>query len=134
MMERRAEIYDLLYKLGATANYAGFFHMAYAVYLCMIEPERLLLVTKWLYPDVAKQYKTSWRSVERNIRTLGCAIWVQNRVQLERIAHRPLLQKPCNTQLLAILVHELHARYAQPLEVQGMKEPDAFPAIQAANE
>ena len=108
--------------------------MAYAVYLCMIEPERLLLVTKWLYPDVAKQYKTSWRSVERNIRTLGCAIWVQNRVQLERIAHRPLLQKPCNTQLLAILVHELQSRYPHPLEEQEMKRPASFSDVKAANE
>ena len=48
------DIYDLLYRLGATANYTGFFHMAYAVWLCVEQPDRLLLVTKWLYPEVAK--------------------------------------------------------------------------------
>ena len=63
------DIYDLLYRLGATENYTGFFHMAYAVWLCVEQPDRLLLVTKWLYPEVAKQYRTNWKAVERNIRT-----------------------------------------------------------------
>ena len=48
------EIYDLLYRLGITANYTGFFHMGYAVKLCCERPERLLMVTKWVYPEVAK--------------------------------------------------------------------------------
>ena len=47
-------VYDLLYQLGVTANYTGFFHAAYAVSLCVEQPDRLLLVTKWLYPEVAK--------------------------------------------------------------------------------
>ena len=48
-------IYELLYRLGVTANYTGFFHTACAVSLCMEQPERLVLVTKWLYPAVAEQ-------------------------------------------------------------------------------
>ena len=65
------DVYDLLYQLGVTANYTGFFHTAYAVSLCVEQPDRLVLVTKWLYPEVAKQYKTNWKAVERNIRTVG---------------------------------------------------------------
>ena len=57
---------DLLYQLGISANYKGFFHAAYAVSLCMERQDRLLLVTKWLYPDVAKRYRTNWKAVERN--------------------------------------------------------------------
>ncbi|MCI9479680.1 MAG: hypothetical protein HFI21_11815 [Lachnospiraceae bacterium] len=64
-----SEIYDLLYSLGVTANYTGFFHMASAIALCREQPGRLLLVTKCLYPEVAKQYNTNWKAVERNIRT-----------------------------------------------------------------
>ena len=56
---------DLLYQLGISANYKGFFHAAYAVSLCMERQDRLLLVTKWLYPDVAKRYRTNWKAVER---------------------------------------------------------------------
>ena len=50
------EIYDALYQLGLTANYTGFFHIAYAVHLAVQSPQRLRLVTKWLYPDVAAYY------------------------------------------------------------------------------
>ena len=97
------DIYDLLYRLGVTANYVGFFHTAYAVKLCAEQPDRLLMVTKWLYPEVAKQYKTSWRAVERNIRAVRNIIWQKNRPLLEVLAYGPLLQKPRNVQMLSIL-------------------------------
>ena len=64
------DAYHLLHRLGATANYTGFSYLVRALQLCAEEPERLLLVTKWLYPDVAKQYGTNWKAVERNIRTV----------------------------------------------------------------
>lgn len=103
------EIYDLLYRLGVTANYTGFFHMAYAVSLCAEQPDRLLLVTKWLYPEVAKQYKTSWKAVERNIRTVNDIVWRENRPLLEELAHRRLEQKPRISQLLSILAASLES-------------------------
>ena len=108
-MERRrqSEIYDLLYQLGATENYIGFFHTAYAVALCAEQPERLLGVIKGLYPAVAKAYKTNWKAVERNIRTVRDMIWHKNRPLLEALARRHLTQRPRNTQLLAILTASL---------------------------
>ncbi len=101
------DIYDLLYRLGATANYTGFFYTSYAVSLCLEQPERLLLVTKWLYPEVAKQYRTKWKSVERDIRTVGSIIWRENRPLLEQLARAPLTNKPRNAKLLAILTASL---------------------------
>ena len=100
-------IYDLLYQLGVTANYTGFFHTAYAISLCVEQPDRLLLVTKWLYPEVAKQYGTNWKAVEHNIRTVSSIIWRENRTLLEKLAHRRLEQKPRNAQMLAILASSL---------------------------
>lgn len=98
------EIYDLLYRLGVTANFTGFFHTACAAMLCVEHPDRLLLVTKWLYPEVAKRYGTDWKTVERNIRTVGCIIWLKNRPLLERLARGPLVERPRNAQLLSILL------------------------------
>ena len=118
------EIYDLLYRLGVTANYTGFFHTAYAVSLCVEQPDRLLLVTKWLYPEVAKQYKTNWKAVERNIRTVSCIIWREGRPQLEELAHRRLEQKLRNAQLLAILASSLDTG---PLAVHGLGEAITLP-------
>ena len=105
-------IYDLLYQLGVTANYTGFFHVAYAVALCEEQPDRLLLVTKWLYPEIAKQYGTNWKAVERNIRTVSDVIWLKNRPLLEELAQRQLKQKPRNAQLLAILTASLNTRHS----------------------
>ena len=68
-MVASSAICDLLYQLGISANYKGFLHTAYAVSLCVEQQDRLLLVTKWLYPDVARKYGTNWKAVERNIRT-----------------------------------------------------------------
>ena len=101
-------VYELLYRLGVTANYTGFLHTSYAVLLCAEQPERLLLVTKWLYPEVAKRYQTTWMAVERNIRTVGSIIWQKNRPLLEQLAHGPLERKPRNRQLLAILAASLN--------------------------
>lgn len=117
----QVEIYDLLYNLGVTANYTGFFHTAYAVQLCTENPERLLLVTKWVYPDVAKRYGTNWKAVERNIRTVGAVIWTQNRPLLEQLARRPLEEKPYTAQLLSIL----SAHYSSPA-VHGLGKPVAL--------
>lgn len=114
-----SKVYDLLYHLGVTANYTGFFHTAYAVSLCAEQPDRLLLVTKWLYPEVAKQYGTNWKAVERNIRTVGCIIWRENRPRLERLARRPLAQKPRSAQMLAILASSVDTG---PLTVRGLDE------------
>ncbi|MEY8230018.1 sporulation initiation factor Spo0A C-terminal domain-containing protein [Oscillospiraceae bacterium 50-16] len=113
------EVYDLLYQLGVTANYTGFFHTAYAVLLCVDQPDRLLLVTKSLYPEVARQYCTNWKAVERNIRTVNCIIWREKRPLLEELAHRHLDQKPRNAQLLSILTCSLNAG---ALEVNGSGE------------
>lgn len=101
------EVFNLLYRLGVTANYIGFFQTAYAVQLCVQHPERLTLVTKWVYLDVAKHFNTNWKAVERNIRTVCNIIWTEERGSLESISKKPLTKKPCASQLLSILSHTL---------------------------
>lgn len=98
------QIYDVLYQLGITANYIGFFHTAYAVWLCAQNPERLQLVTKWLYPDVAERYKTNWKAVERNIRSIIALVWDDNLEQLNELAGYRLIRRPRPAQFLSILV------------------------------
>lgn len=101
------DIFDLLYQLGISANYTGFFQTAYAVELCRTEPGRLPQVTKRVYPEAARLCGTSWSAVERNIRTACGIAWENNRCPLELLAHKSLSQKPYNAQFLAILLHGL---------------------------
>lgn len=58
-----------------TLNYAGYFQTAYAVGLRMEEPERLKLVTKMVYMEVAKKFRITWKAKGRSIRTVGFAVW-----------------------------------------------------------
>ena len=101
----------------------------------MEQPERLRLVTKWVYPDVARHYKTNWKAVERNIRTVNGLVWQQNRLFLEKLAGRKLLSKPSNAQLLAIPAYSLLSQSPSPLAVHGLDEAvvpkDGFPLAEA---
>ena len=105
--ELLTEIYDLLYNLGLTATRTHFFHASFAVYLAVQDPVRLLLVTKWLYPDVAKHYATNWKAVERNIRTAVTVVWRQNPRGLSQLAGYELQKKPTPTQFLNILANAI---------------------------
>jgi len=105
-------IHNLLYRLGVTTNYTGFFHTSYSVYLAVHQRERLLLVTKWLYPEVAAHYKTTWRCVERNIRTVAEIAWQRNRPLLEKLAQRSLPCRPTVSAFLAILSASFERSFA----------------------
>lgn len=96
-------VYSALQQLGITANYTGFFHASYSVLLAMENPQRLLLITKWLYPEVAKRYHTTAGAVERNIRTITLRAWRLNREVLEQFAGYTLTVKPTAAQFISIL-------------------------------
>ena len=97
------KIHTLLFRLGVTPNYTGFFHATHAAELVMGRPERLLLVIKWLYPDVAKHYRTTWQAVERNIRTAVSRAWLCNPGLLSELADRPLQDRPTTAEFVSIL-------------------------------
>ena len=97
------QIHDLLYRLGVTANYTGFFQASYAVFLAVHQQERLLLITKWLYPEVARYFNCTWQCVERNIRTVSEIAWLRNRPFLETLAQHPLPNRPTASDFLAML-------------------------------
>jgi two-component system response regulator (stage 0 sporulation protein A) len=110
-----AEIYSLLYGLGARANSTSFFHTAYAVHLAAAQPQKLLLVTKWLYPEVASRYHTSWQAVERNIRTVIAICWAEDDgAKMNRLMGCTFSKKPSPTQLIQALAFYL------------LQKPDTF--------
>ena len=94
-------IHDLLYSLWVTAKYIGFDYTYFAIYLAIQKPERLLLVTKWIYPDVVRRYHTNWYAVERNIRTIVAIAWELCPDKLSGIAKYNLTHRPTNTQFIS---------------------------------
>ncbi len=98
------EIRSLLRRLGITENYAGFPCTVRAVQLSLEDPARLQLITKRIYPDVARHCRTTPQRVERNIRTVSATAWKKNRPQLLELAGFPLARRPNNASFLAILM------------------------------
>lgn len=101
--ETYRQILHTLSELGITANYSGFFYTAYTVMLALEDLERLQLVTKWLYPDTARRYKTSIDSIEKNIRTVCSLAWNRNPELLMKMAGYRLEKKPSCSEFLAII-------------------------------
>ena len=98
-----SEICALLYCLGITAKYKGFSFIVYAIELALEDPTRLQLVTKRIYPAIARRFHTSAACVERNIRTATRAAWEHNPRLLAALAHYDLAECPSPTQFIAVL-------------------------------
>lgn len=101
------DIYSFLYTLGLSENYTGFGYIVDAVRVALQEPESLQMVTKWLYPEVAKHYKKNWKSVERNIRTAISVMWDSASWKMEAMTGCPWGVKPTNAQFIAALTHRV---------------------------
>lgn len=115
-MDSLETIYVALYLVGVTAKYVGFFHTSYAVYLSMQQPERLLLLTKWLYPDVAKHYHTNCPVVERSIRTAATVAWQLRPEKLAIMGKCKLYKRPSNAQFISIILGFLQSSDSEVMQ------------------
>lgn len=97
------EAYKLLLRLGITSKYRGYHHAAYSIFLCVQQPDRMLLTTKYVFPEVAKYYHTNWQSVERNIRTVIAVCWKTHPDLICDLCNYKLTHKPCVKEFIAIL-------------------------------
>ena len=108
--DRHLSLKELLNRLGVTANYKGYHYVVLAVEHAVNNPESLILVTKLLYPAIAKGYQTRWQNAERNIRTAVDIAWTANAKFLEYIAQHSLPQKPKSSEFIAILAQYVSQR------------------------
>lgn len=95
----------ILCRLGITGNYVGFGYTAYAVMLANEDPDRLQLITKWLYPDVAEHFNTNTDNVRKAIDKICSIAWERNPDLLSEMAGFKLKKKPGTCQFLAILAY-----------------------------
>ena len=92
----------VLMRLGITPNYKGFYQMLTALEIVEADPEALTLVTKRLYPAVAKRHHVSWKQVERNLRRVTRVAWNANNF-IQAHALCPLGRQPTVTQFISIM-------------------------------
>lgn len=104
-------IKELLQDLGIPRTYLGFKHLSYSVLVAMENEDRLLSVTKSLYPVVAAKFQTNATCVERNLRTVIKVCWERgNRPLLNEIAGYEILQKPSTGEFISMLAVYLERR------------------------
>ncbi len=72
-LERR--ITDVMLDMGVPAHLNGFRYLRTAIMMCMEDMELVGSVTKLLYPEVAKSFKTTDQKVERAIRNAIEVSW-----------------------------------------------------------
>ena len=93
----------LLRMLGASGKLAGFRQTAYMIEQAREHPECVELITKRLYRDTARVFRTSSNCVERNLRTVIQTCWrYPDHSFLNLIMGIPLVQ-PTNTQFIDML-------------------------------
>lgn len=103
--EERKVVCDLLRKFNVTSKYRGYFHVIEATMMYVENPDRYLMITKEVYPAVAKKLKDNSQCVERNIRSVIDRCWKNNQVLLQLIANYPLPERPSNSEFLDILAY-----------------------------
>lgn len=65
----------ILEQLGVGRSYQGFQYTVESCMLVLENAERLGAVTKQVYYVVAERHNTTWKCVERDIRTVAGVIW-----------------------------------------------------------
>ena len=116
--EQRKRIETVVRRLGISGTYQGLECLVRGVALVLAQPWMVCAVTKELYPAIAREVGGTWRTVERNLRTVTAACWTWgDRGFLNEIAGFPLRERPTNGELIDYLAHYIR--------VNGILEDEA---------
>ncbi|MGL5259536.1 MAG: sporulation initiation factor Spo0A C-terminal domain-containing protein [Lachnospiraceae bacterium] len=74
-------ITKLMLELGVPAHLRGYHYLREAIYLTEQNMELVGSVTKLLYPEISKKFKTTDQKVERAIRNAIEVSWVRGNVE-----------------------------------------------------
>ena len=120
MKNMRKNVERLIRHLGVTTKYKGLRYLCDAVAMT-IDAERSgnrVMVTKDIYPVVARKHHTTIFAVEQNIRTVSRVLWERNPKRLMRMAGYSLFDRPTNSELIDILAFYLMEREEEAHEAK----------------
>jgi two-component system response regulator (stage 0 sporulation protein A) len=104
-------ISSTLQKIGMTCNLKGYRYVRTAIAMVYEDSDLLGLVTKELYPSIARQYGTTGSRVERAIRHAVETAWNKgNRTFVDTLFKGTVSynkSKPTNSEFIALLADEL---------------------------
>ena len=119
------DVYDLLYRLGLSANSTAFFHLSFSIYLGLLNPHWLADPSKKLYPEVAAQYHSNPFQICRDITLQSDYVWQYRPEHLCALTNWPLSSAPAPSHFLRILTSYMHSRdEAHQAELRAAKRKD----------
>ena len=101
------KIYGIIRKLGATSKYKGYFFVADAINLAMHYKDKPIMITKDIYPYLARKYKTTPVNIEHNIRTVISICWETNRKGMDEMVGYRLTYRPTNSEFIDMVAYYL---------------------------
>lgn len=106
-----ADISATLSRMGISASIKGYHFIRRAIMMAVDNEEALIGITKGLYPDIGKLFKTSASKVERAIRHAIESAWKKNgqQVYFEVVGYLTP-DKPTNGQFIAALTEYFRIR------------------------
>lgn len=111
--ERKEIVYSLMRRFGITSRYKGYYQTTEAVliYSELLKEEKVVLLTKDIYPEIVKIRNESMSSVERNIRTVIEICWCKNQKELEKVFGFEIPSKPSNSEFLDMLSYYINEKF-----------------------
>lgn len=110
-----AEITHVLHEVGVPAHIKGYLYLRESINMIYHEIELLGAITKTLYPDVAKKYKTTSSRVERAIRHAIEVAWSRGNVEaISKIFGYTVnvnKSKPTNSEFIAMIADRLRLQH-----------------------
>ena len=117
------EISDILNSLGVSPALKGYYYIKSAVLMVLENPQLISGVTKILYPEIAKQYDTQSKCVERDIRHAIFVSWNLSKNRYSVVLGYDFSKRPTNKELINTLAECIkNARQASDLYLNGRND------------
>lgn len=111
------DITNILLEIGIPAHIKGYQYIREGIIMAFYDRNMLHYITKFLYPAIAKKYKTTSSSVERTIRHAIEVAWRRGNLEtLEEVFGNTICAgrgKPTNSEFMALLTDKLRLEYRQ---------------------
>ena len=109
------KITEMMHQIGVPAHIKGYHYLRKGIMLCVEDPTMLSFVTKVLYPEIAKFFKTTPSRVERAIRHAIEVSWNRGNWNLmeEIFGHSVDIDKakPTNSEFIVTVADKLRLEY-----------------------
>ena len=105
------QVSEILRSLMIPGTLHGHQYLVTAISQTVINPARVLYITKELYPDLAKQYRSTVPNIERVIRHAIKRCWSRGgREALDQVAGIHLNQRPTNSEFIDLVANYIRIR------------------------